>query len=865
MKQFKYLLLISIAWFSINIYAATPTASQIELFKQLPPSQQKALAKQYGVDLPGNSVEKEPKIEAYSIKEREIEETSTKKIDEYFDIEDKKLKPFGYELFQGNPTTFMPSELAPIPDDYLLGPGDQLNISFYGKEASDYAIEINRDGQLLIPNLAPITVVGMKFSEAKSFLNDRIASQKIGTKVYVSMGQMRSIRVMVLGEAFKPGTYQVSALSTITHALIVSGGVSDIASLRNIELKRNGTKLHSLDLYNFLLEGNNAGDIRLKDGDVIFIPPVGEQVTVKGEVKRPGIFELKPDDTIQEAIMFAGGGTTKALLERVELHTKSDNNLKVIKTIDFSTGSQSYSLNNGDVISISENGSGLFGKVTVIGAVNNPGLAEWVEGAKVDSYIRTIQGDLKSYADLDYSLIVRESTENIGHIEILQFSLKKALLEGGRDNLIIKENDTLIIFSKYNLASSEKQIYSDLVFSNEQIEENIKRKQVENFKQKEFKKFIGAANSNESEKSIEQNLILESDIQQSLFGRQRLLEPLLNKLRGQASDLNGSKIAFIRGGVKFSGFYPISQNKSLEDLIVAAGGLSNKASKDIEITRKKIIDGIYQQNHFSATLRESIELKSDDVVNLYEISNWKESRSVELVGELKHPGVYSIADGESLLNVIERAGGFTSEAFVDGAIFTRSSVKEMEAAQLKMLSENLQKEFATKIIQSDGLSNTPDYSEVKELISDITDSTPLGRIVIDLSGIVSGENNLELNDEDKLFVPMFQNVVNVIGEVQNSSTHFYKEELTLDDYLNLSGGFKSRADTKGIYVVQANGGIVTLPSDSWFSVERELLIKPGDTIVVPIDSDYTSNLALWTSATQILYQLGIAVAAISSL
>src|SRR6202789_2252749 len=217
------------------------------------------------------------------------------------------LKPFGYDLFEGSPSTFAPVSDIQVPVDYVVGPGDTLEIQLFGSETSRYELTVQRDGRINFPKLGPMMVGGLTFDATRELIEQRVAKQFIGTRVGVTMGDLRSIRVFVLGEAEKPGSYTVSGLSTMTNALFVSGGVKTIGSLRNIQLKRNGHLVTTLDLYDLLLHGDTSGDKQLMPGDVIFIPPIGNTVSVYGAVQRPAIYELKGEKTAGQAIDIAGG------------------------------------------------------------------------------------------------------------------------------------------------------------------------------------------------------------------------------------------------------------------------------------------------------------------------------------------------------------------------------------------------------------------------------------------------------------------------------------------------------------------------------------------------------------------------------
>ena len=222
------------------------------------------------------------------------------------------LKPFGYDLFAGSPTTFAPVTDIPVPSEFVVGPGDRLEVQLIGSTRARHSLVVNRDGRIMFPDLGPINVAGLRFEQAKARIEARVSEQMIGTQAVVSMGDLRSVRVYVLGEAERPGSFTVSSLATITNAILVSGGVKPIGSLRNIQLKRNGQVVKRLDLYDLLLNGDTSGNVRLQPGDVIFIPPVGSTVGVTGEIRRPAIYELKGENSVADLVRLGGGLTPEA-------------------------------------------------------------------------------------------------------------------------------------------------------------------------------------------------------------------------------------------------------------------------------------------------------------------------------------------------------------------------------------------------------------------------------------------------------------------------------------------------------------------------------------------------------------------------
>ena len=265
---------------------------------------------------------------------------------------EEALKPFGYDLFAGIPTTFAPATDVPVPAEYVVGPGDQIRVQLYGDVNQSYLLTVGRDGSIDFPELGPVEVAGQTFTQVRQDLEGRVSRQMIGTVASVSMGETRSIRVFVLGEAYRSGSYTVSGLSTITNALFVSGGVKEIGSLRNIQLKRRGQVVSRLDLYDLLLRGDTTDDARLLPGDVIFIPPVGKTVTVTGEVRRPAIYEIAGETSPRQMIELAGGLTAEADTTFVRIERTSEQRQRVTVDVDLAPGGPSVALASGDVLRV---------------------------------------------------------------------------------------------------------------------------------------------------------------------------------------------------------------------------------------------------------------------------------------------------------------------------------------------------------------------------------------------------------------------------------------------------------------------------------------------------------------------------------
>ena len=312
----KNLLLSLTLLLPIAAQAQSITPAQIQQFKALPKAQQEALARQYGVDLDqiqGSDAQTGPEVNQQisvvdplekDAEQNDGEDQSDSKLtkeEQAFSKKNYGLKPFGYELFEGKPSTFAPVTEIPVPDNYTMGPGDELKVQLWGNENQQLSLAVSRDGTIEMPGRGPVNVAGMSFQQAREEISRLVEEQYIGVKTAVSLGELRSMRVFVLGEARTPGSFSVSSLSTITNLLYVSGGIRHTGSLRNIQLKRNGKVVSTLDLYDLLLKGDTSGDVRLQPGDAVFIPAVGPRVGIDGEVYRPALYEIANAGVFQDS------------------------------------------------------------------------------------------------------------------------------------------------------------------------------------------------------------------------------------------------------------------------------------------------------------------------------------------------------------------------------------------------------------------------------------------------------------------------------------------------------------------------------------------------------------------------------------
>ena len=361
-------------------------------------------------------------------------------------LNDESVKPFGYDLFEGAPSTFAPVKDIQVPIDYIVGPGDTINVQLFGTDAAAYTLTVGRDGRINFPKLGPILVGGLNFDSMRRLLEQRVAKQLVGTQMGLTMADLRSIRVFVMGEAQKPGSYNVSGLSTMTNALFVSGGVKKIGSLRNIQLKRNGRLVSALDLYDLLLHGDTSADRLLMPGDVIFIPPIAATISVYGAVRRPAIYELKSEKSVAQVVELAGGlepdaDGKLAQLERIQASRQRE----MININLQSSDAQTVRLSSGDILHVPTIRPTLENSVELSGYVFRPGAFEYHAGMRLTDVLGSFD-ELRPNADRHYVLIRRELPP--GHlVSVLSADLENALAaRGSAADPELRPRDKVIVF-----------------------------------------------------------------------------------------------------------------------------------------------------------------------------------------------------------------------------------------------------------------------------------------------------------------------------------------------------------------------------------------------------------------------------------
>ena len=595
-----------------------------------------------------------------------------------------------------------------------------------------------------------------------------------------------------------------------------------IGSLRNIELKRDGHLVTVLDLYDLLLHGDTSHDQHLMPGDVIFIPPIGNTVSVYGSVRRPAIYELKGEKNVEQVIDVAGGLVPDADGKLVQLERIRPSRLREMINVDLTANAgRTTAVDNGDKLRVPAIRPTLENSVVLSGYVFRPGSFEYRPGLRLSDVLSSFD-ELRPNADRRYVMIRREVPPE-EKIEVISANLERALIaRGSKDDPELRPRDNIIVF---DLSAS----------------------------------------------------------------RERVVEPVIRELELQASPDHPAQVVSIDGKVKAPGRYPLEPTMRVSDLIRAGGSMNDSAySGEAELTRYAIADGSVRQTSLIpvdlAAIRRGdvaadIQLMPYDVLVVKVTPQWTEPGTIELTGEVRFPGRYPITRGETLSSVLRRAGGFTDLAFEEGAVYIREELKKREKEQLDLLTNRLQSDLASLSLEAVASSAATSNSNAssgatqglavgQSLIQQLRETKPVGRLVINLDRVVQGRpggpEDVLVRDGDKLLVPKQTQEITILGEVQSPTSHVYRSGLTRDDYIAKSGGVTQKADRSRIYVVRANGDVVAGARSGWFRRSRSTEMRPGDTIVVPLDTERIRALPLWQAVTTIIYNLAVALLAVRS-
>ncbi len=879
------LTLLAVALLTSAAVAQGLTDEELELLKQLPADQRTELLRSYGVStdeqttIPHRDVTTPelavPRAQPVSDLEKGVSETKGRMGERAQPlVVDSELKQFGYELFAGAPTTFAPATDIPVSADYIIGPGDEIHVQLYGGTNLVIDLTVDRDGVLPFPELGPLTVAGLSFREMKEHVAREVENRMIGVDVSVSMGRLRSIRVFVLGEVFQPGSYLVSGLATLTNALLASGGVQKVGSLRRIELKRAGELIQEMDLYDLLLHGDTSEDERLMPGDVIFVPPVGAVVGVAGEVLRPALYEMKGSLTARQIIELAGGLLPTAYTELVQLE-RIENGKRVTYDMGLE-GSRQWSLQAGDIVKVYPILNREEEIVFLDGNVLRPGKRQYYRGMRISDLVGST-AMLLPETYFDYGLIERENPLN-REPEYFAFDLGAILVEGNPDmDVSLEPRDHVYIFHRSSFQETPKvairgEVRSpgsydfkkdmrvlDLVLAAGGLTRDAWLREAELFR-------TDPATLEVNKVTVDLGAVLENSAWHN-----RVLQDMDEFAVHSIWEFKTQEQVEILGEVNHSGKYPLFEGMRISDLIFAGGNPKETAYLvEAELTRYEVVDGERRDlSHIVLDLEAILagEVSADLLLHPYDrllirrIGNWQADAVVHIQGEVAFPGSYPIEEGERLSHLIERFGGFLEGAYLPAAVFTREHVRTLQAEQLERMASMLEADLARLNVSNPRSTSGTDLAKHQaaieagnQLLTELRNATASGRMVVQLDTaerLAGTQDDVVLAGGDQLLIPKRPDFVIVTGQVNNPTAFKYEKNKRASHYIRLAGGKTRFGDSRGTYVIKANGSVRTRGGAT---------VSPGDVIIVPEKLERFAGMQFVLDISQVLYQLGLAAA-----
>jgi protein involved in polysaccharide export with SLBB domain len=807
----------------------------------------------------------------------------------------KMLPIYGVNLFRNLPSTFAPVNLVPVTPDYVVGPGDQLIIQMWGQVTLNGRFLVDRSGSIFVPQVGSIHVAGVKSDEMHDFLKSQVGRVFRNFDLNVNLGQLRSIQVFVVGQARRPGSYTISSLSTLTNALFATGGPTPQGSLRHIQLKRDGKVVVDFDLYDLLLRGDKSKDEKLLPGDVIYIPPVGPQIAVSGSVNKPAIYELKSqgDTTINDVLELAAGLSNVASRQRVRLERVDDHRSRSMTEIALDAQGRSTVMKDGDLLEIDAVVSQYKDAVTLRGNVANPGRYTWKPGMRV----RDLLPDKNALITRDYWL----KRSQLGQATLTYIPTCLPLTPYGIPNLrygipVGEEGSN----PNWRYSSTRNPNLVGLAFGNEDgssyratdLDTNgetdvstdggldcikIPASQTSlngsNDRYSPSAAANAATGTNQSTPN-NQNPSTGSSSNTSTLPQNGFppTQPPTNRISAASASL-GSTVENSSAGQ----FRPKNNVKLGEPDIDWSYAVVERQSKETLTTSllpfnlgKVVLEGDSTQD---------LELLPGDVVTIFSkadisVPQEQQTRFVRLEGEFASSGVYSVQPGETLRHLVERAGGFTSEAYLYGSEFTRESTRRVQQQRLNQyvdeialsVSANATNNAGRAISASDTAAATAAQAQNQNIISSLRQVRSTGRIVLNLkpdSHDLSQIPDLPLEDGDRFIVPRVPSTVSVDGAVYNQNSFVFDNERRLGGYIRLAGGTNRDADKSRAYVIRASGSVISKQYSSSLRGNGfdSLHLYPGDTVVVPLNLTKGNTIRLIVDIAQIVGQFGIAIAA----
>ena len=755
---------------------------------------------------------------------------------------------YGAELFANVPDTFAPVQRLPVLPDYVIGPGDELLIRTWGQVTQNLHLTVDRSGSVYIPQVGEFRVAGMQFRQLQEFLKARFNRVYRNYDLNVNLGQLRSIQVFVTGAARRPGSYTVSSLSSLVNAVFACGGPGPEGSLRHILLKRNGATIADFDLYGLLLKGDKSKDVNLETGDIIFFSPSGPQIAVVGSVHVPAIYELRGNESVAEALSLAGGVSAAASTSSLEIERTDTQDggrsSRVAVDVAMNPSSLATPLKNADIIRVRAEAPKFDKTVTLRGNVATPGRFAWHEGMRV----RDLIPNKESLLTTDYWLRREQLGLPVADFQPMMPPVRVEAPQSQPGQAINKP-----------VTPQDAQTGSSGLFP--QLTAGVPTD----------------TNTAQSGNAAQfQSLAASSELDNGSKGDQA----------GRVAQITGSEHEMLGSGPHLvtAPHFPI------ETQVVRMSPDIDWSYAVVErVDQKNLTTRLFPFDLGAAILNgdegANIALEPGDVITIFSdadirVPRAQQTKYVRLEGEFAHSGVYSVLPGETLRQLVLRAGGLTQQAYLYGSQFSRESTRREQQQRLDEYVSSLS--YQIEIGASNKASSVVSAQEAatvgasvasqRQLVNRLREIKATGRIVLHIEPFksdVASLPDLPLEDGDRFVVPPVPSTVGIVGAVYDSNSFVYQEHKHAGDYLRNAGGPNRNADKKQIFIIRADGSVVSrqyLDHTLWSNDKfNEQAIYPGDTIIVPEQLNKTTVLRGLTDWSAVFSQFALGAAAINIL
>jgi len=749
----------------------------------------------------------------------------------------RPLPLFGQSLFDQAPSTFAPMDFLQVPDDYIIGPGDGLQIRIWGQLEADLRVTVDRSGQIYIPRVGQISVAGVHYGELEQHLKNEISKIFKNFNLTVNVGRLRSIQMLVVGNARYPGTYTISSLSTLINAIFASGGPTPQGSLRHIQVRRDGATITDFDFYDLVIKGDKSKDVRLQPGDVLYIPPVGPLVAISGSVNTPAIYELKGKSTLNDLIEIAGGFSSLADTGKITVERVVDHQSRATLEFPYDDTSRAQPLRDGDIVRVLSIVPSFQDTVTLRGNVANPGRFPWKAGMRIRDLIPTPEALLTRRYWLDRAAIgnghATEYPIRPGfNVQCLPTGLQQetttptAQAEAASSGAPAGQGTTGNTPNAGTpSAESSNTTYIPCEPTGQQPYQSPTPKADEHTP-------LGSQQRPESSEAMSTT--------------QRTAKNVTADLRHYAPEINWD--------------YAIIQRVNPTDL----------TSKLLWFSPRK---AVLERDEGS-----NMELQAGDIVTIFSqrdinLPEDERARYVVVEGEVARPGIYKLEMNETLHSVLGRAGGLTPNAYVYGSQLLRESARVEQQNSLDQLVNTMEvqvRQSALSIAASVSGGDAQGIAQLQEgIISQLRAVRATGRVALPVKPSdksLADFPNMLLEDNDRLIIPHTPSTVSVVGNVYNPGSFIYDAHTNSGGYLVMAGKGKPQSDLGHAFVLRANGVVVAANNvNGPFTGTKfdRLRLYPGDEIIVPYKlptGAFTRGLRDWS---QIASQLAITAAALA--